>query len=105
MSGGSCVVTQATTGPTSTAASRRFSLTRQMALRTSTASMSSTDSADLSDGFAVRSGHLAPPVQTPDSPRPQKNAASEPFAATLTVPAGTAASSTKPPSSSTADGK
>uniref|UniRef100_A0A915DL99 Uncharacterized protein n=1 Tax=Ditylenchus dipsaci TaxID=166011 RepID=A0A915DL99_9BILA len=104
-----------------------ISLTRQMALRTTSASLS-TDSAELplirkamnsiayrihsneaagsatdlreapsgsppafckiKEGFAVRSGHLAPPVATPDSPRPQKNnsSGSDSFATTLTIP-------------------
>ncbi|KAE9552438.1 hypothetical protein FO519_004346 [Halicephalobus sp. NKZ332] len=42
----------------------------------------------LQEGFSVRQGHLAPPMATPDSPRPQKtpNGNSEALPTTLTIP-------------------
>uniref|UniRef100_A0A7E4UVH2 Uncharacterized protein n=1 Tax=Panagrellus redivivus TaxID=6233 RepID=A0A7E4UVH2_PANRE len=44
----------------------------------------------LDEGFSVRQGHLAPPMATPDSPRPQKGSGSglstEGLGTTLTIP-------------------
>uniref|UniRef100_A0AC34G266 Uncharacterized protein n=1 Tax=Panagrolaimus sp. ES5 TaxID=591445 RepID=A0AC34G266_9BILA len=61
---------------------------------------SSSESNDI-EGFAVRSGHLAPPTNTPDSPRPQKTSSSGPEAlsTTLTIPSEKAAADSKQKSS------
>ncbi|KHN87126.1 hypothetical protein Tcan_14194 [Toxocara canis] len=63
----------------STLSIRRSRLERQMALR-------STE--EFPEGFAVRQGHLAPPLVTPDSPRPQKSEKTAELASThsLTIP-------------------
>ena len=58
----------------------------------------------IEEGFAVRSGHLAPPSNTPDSPRPQKTSSTGPesLSTTLTIPLekATADSKTKASKSS-----
>ncbi|KAI6242793.1 hypothetical protein M3Y99_00186500 [Aphelenchoides fujianensis] len=85
-----------------TVASRRPSLVRQMALRTSSTG-SEGGNEGLPEGFAVRQGHLAAPVAVPDSPRPQKTAnASENtcLTTTLTVPADKPAAAKSPASKS-----